>query len=93
VTIYLGSRYENSIVDFVSTIEDGSAAPVVRYSFGPLGRVSYINYTWRSGDRLDYIAYRFYNQSQMWWMIPYYNPEIKDFDNIPEGTVLRIAHV
>lgn len=93
MTIYLGSRYENSIVDFVATDSSEAAAPVVRYSFGDLGRVSYTSYTWNSGDRLDYIAFKAFGYSEMWWLIPYYNPEIKDFQNIPDGTVLRIPHV
>jgi hypothetical protein len=91
--IFLGSRYETSVVDFLSTTEDGTAVPVVRYSFGALGRVSYAVYTWRKGDRLDLVASKFYPNSEMWWLIPYYNPQIKDFQNIAEGTVLRIANV
>lgn len=93
MTIYIGSRYENSIVDFVSIDNTESAAPVVRYSFAPLGRVTYASYKWREGDRLDYVAWKFYGHSGLWWMIPYYNPEIKDFQNIATGTVIRIANV
>lgn len=91
--IFLGSRYEDSIVDFVSTTPDGTAVPVVRYSFAPIGKISYTTYTWRNGDRLDAIAHKFYNHSELWWLIAYYNPEIKDIHNIPEGTVLLIANV
>ena len=93
MTIYLGSRYENSTVDFVSTDGSDTAAPVVFYSFAPLGRVSYSEYIWRTGDRLDYLAWKFYSQPEMWWKLAYYNPEIEDFQNIPEGTVLRVGNV
>jgi hypothetical protein len=93
MTIYLGSRYENSVVDFVATGGDDTAAPVVFYSFADIGRISYSEYIWRYGDRLDQIAWKFYRQPESWWLIAYYNPQIKDFFNIPEGTVVKIANV
>ena len=93
MTIYLGSRYENSVVDFIATGADDTAAPVVFYNFNDIGRITYYEYIWRTGDRLDYVAWKYYKHSDLWWLIPLYNPEIQDFENIPEGTVLRIANV
>ena len=93
MTIYLGSRYETSVVDFIALSQDGDAAPVVFYEFSELGQISYSEYIWKSGDRLDSVAMQFYGNPEKWWLIPEYNPQILDIQNIPSGTVLRIANV
>lgn len=93
MSIYLGSRYEDSTVDFVAFTQEGDAAPVVFYAFSDLGLISYSEYTWKNGDRLDSVAMRFYGNPEKWWLIPEYNPQLTDIQNIPSGTVLRIANV
>lgn len=93
MTIYLGSRYENSVVDFVAYNTPESAAPVVFYSFTDIGRISYNEYVWKEGDRLDQLAVSFYRYPEAWWIIAEYNPQITDPTNIPAGTVLRIPNV
>lgn len=93
MTIYLGSRYEYSVVDFLSLNTHGDAAPVTFYTFSSLGRLSYEEYTWKRGDRLDSVAFQFYGDADRWWVIPEYNPEITDPQNIKPGTVLRIPRV
>lgn len=93
MTIYLGSRYEDSNVDFLALTNSGDAAPVVFYSFSDLGRMTYSTYTWKSGDRLDSLAMQFYRNPELWWVITEANPEIVDMQNIPAGTVLRIPSV
>lgn len=93
MTIYLGSRYENSVVDFISTTTDGDAAPVTFYSFSELGRITYEEYSWKRGDRLDSVAFEFYGDAEKWWIIPEYNPQLIDPQNIKPGTLLRIPRV
>ena len=93
MTIHFGSRYENATVDFVSFYDGGDAAPVVFYSFSDIGKLSYTEYTWKEGDRLDRVAMEFFKDSAKWWVIPEFNPEILDPQNIPAGTVLRIPNV
>lgn len=93
MTIYLGSRYEDSVVDFVSFTESTDAAPVVFYDFSDIGYIEYSEYVWKNGDRLDNVAMSFYRDPEKWWVIPEYNPEIVDIHNIPSGTTLRIPHV
>jgi nucleoid-associated protein YgaU len=93
MTIYLGSRYEDSTVDFVAFTENTDALPVVFYEFSEIGRIEYTEYTWKEGDRLDNLAMEFYNDPEKWWLIPEYNPEIEDASSIPAGKVLRIANV
>lgn len=93
MAIYLGSRYENALVDFIAFSNPLDAAPLVVYNFPPLGRLTYSDYTWTEGDRLDQVAVKFYKYPEKWWLIAVYNPEIEDHQNIPAGTVLRIPHV
>ena len=93
MAIYRGSRYEYSTVDYFSTTVNGTEEPVVFYSFSDLGYVRYWQHTYVEGERLDQIAYQYYQRPQYWWIIPEYNPEITDLNNIPAGTVLRIPNV
>jgi len=93
MTIYQGSRYEYSTVDFFSVTEGGNENPVVFYEFQPIGKISYREYTWVFGDRIDLVSHQFYHRPDLWWYIMEANPEVKDPSNIPAGTVLRIPSV
>ncbi|MCA1781565.1 MAG: LysM peptidoglycan-binding domain-containing protein [Dermatophilaceae bacterium] len=42
------------------------------------------------GERLDQIAFRYYRDPNMWWVIAVANPEILYPDSIPGGTEVRI---
>lgn len=93
MTIYLGSRYETATVDFLTLRTNGDAAPVVFYEFSDLGQMTYSEYVWKAGDRLDAIAMQFYRDPENWWIIAEANPEVTDVQSIPAGTVLRIPSV
>lgn len=93
MTIYLGSRYENSLVDFVALNYRRDAYPIVFYQFSDLGLMTYSEYTWKTGDRLDSLAMSVYRDPERWWIIAEANPEVLDIQNIPAGTVLRIPSV
>jgi hypothetical protein len=93
MTIKIGSRYEYSTIDFINLTPDGDAYPVVFYEVPEPGVLSYSEYTYKKGDRLDNLALKFYREPRLWWVIVENNPEIEDIQNIPEGTVLRIRNV
>jgi len=93
MTIYKGSRYEYSTIDFVSTTAGGQANPIVFYEFSTLGTLTYFEHQYVQGERLDQIANKYYKDSEYWWIIPEFNPQIVDFTDIPEGTVLKIPNV
>lgn len=93
MAIFAGSRYQNSTVDFIPIYNGGGKAPLVIYTFPDINQLSYREYTWKNGDRLDAIAADEYKDASRWWIIPEYNPEIVDFQNIVPGTVIRIPHV
>lgn len=46
----------------------------------------------RSGDRLDILAYQYYNDQSMWWIIARANNLGKGTFNIPPGRRLRIPY-
>ena len=93
MSIYSGSRYEYSLIDFFSVKPNQDENPTVFYSMTDMGVVSYFQHTFSEGERLDLLAYRYYQTPSFWWVIAEYNPEITDFTKIPSGTVIRIPRV
>jgi phage tail protein X len=55
-------------------------------SFDELGILTYQEYPYKQGERLDNIAMKFYGKPNFWWIIMEANPEIEDIQNIPAGT-------
>ncbi len=90
MTIYAGSRYEFSLVDFFSVRVGESENPTVFYDFPDLGTLQYFSHVVQKGERLDQIAFEYYKRPGMWWYIMDHNPEIVDPLSIPPGTILRI---
>lgn len=93
MTIFKGSRYEYSLIDYVATKENESEKPIVFYSSIGYGLVSYYTHTYIQGERLDQISDMYYQTPERWWLIAEYNPEVSDFLNIEPGTLLRIPNV
>ena len=90
MAIYKTSRYANSEIDYISLVENGDATPVVDYLFAELCTMSWTDYTWRNGDRLEQVSQSFYNTPYSWWIIAEANPEIEDTLNIPVGYKVRV---
>lgn len=93
MTIFKGSRYEYSIIDYVATKPNANENPIVFYETSNLGLVTYYEHIYTEGERLEQIANKYYKRPDYWWIIPEFNPEVEDFFNIPAGTVLRIPNV
>jgi hypothetical protein len=93
MSIYSGSRYEYSLIDFFSVKPNGDENPTVFYSMTDMGVVNYYQHTYNQGERLDLLSYKYYETPSFWWVIAEFNPEILDFTNIPAGTVIRIPRV
>lgn len=93
MAISANSRYAGSVVGPVT-----NSAGVTRNTILPATpkdttyRVSF--YTWRAGDRMDLLAYRFYGDERLWWLIADANPEIvpaaSSLFSIAPGTLIRI---
>jgi hypothetical protein len=93
MAIFQGSRYEYATIDYLSTNADEDAYPVVFYEFLDINLIQFFEHTYVDGERLDQIAFRYYNKPGTWWYIVESNPEITDIFNIAPGTVLRIPNV
>jgi hypothetical protein len=87
------SRYEYAIIDYFALNKNEDVHPVLFYPTPDIGTINYFEYAWVKGDRLDSIAERFYGDSSSWWFILNKNPQIKDPNNIPIGTILKIETI
>ena len=82
----MARRYENTkINDIKDTVKKKYRTTV--YQMVPL-RNDDMYFIAQEGDRCDNLAYRFYNNTDLWWFIARIN-NIKT-NNIPAGTKLRI---
>lgn len=93
MSIYKGSRYEYSTIDYFKTGQSDTEKPYVMYQFSNLGLVNYWEHVYSEGERLDQIAFKYYSRPEYWWIIPEYNPQISDINNIAPGTILKIPNV
>lgn len=90
MAIHSGSRYENSIVDYFTKVENGTPYPVVLYKFEDLSDAKFYYHTYQTGETLHGLSQKYFKTPVLWWTIPEYNPEVTDIFNIPNGTLLRI---
>lgn len=91
--IYKGSRYEYSTIDYFTASPNGANTPIVFYEMIGASTLTYRLHTYIQGERLDQLAVKYFKSAISWWLIPEFNPEIIDFNNIEPGTVLRIPNV
>lgn len=91
--IFSGSRYSDSVVDYFTKEEYGTATPIVIYRFDSLQSVSFFTHVFSDGETLHALSQRYFRRPDLWWAIAEYNPEIVDFTNIPTGTTIRIPRV
>lgn len=86
-----GSRYADSTVAAVD--KGGTNVAVIvpgaqnAYSF------SYVGHTVTIGERIDGIAFQYYNDATLWWRIADANPEMLWWDGLEPGTILRIPAI
>jgi hypothetical protein len=90
MSIYKTSRYNDSEITYLSIVENGDLTPVVDYVFATLGTLTWSDYVWRDGDRLEKVSQDFYSSPHSWWIIAEANPEIEDPLNIPAGRTIRV---
>jgi hypothetical protein len=91
--IYQTSRYYTQLIDYISFYEGGDNYPIVFYEFDAPGIVTWFEHVYSVGERLDQISQQYYYRPDLWWVIPEYNPEIDDFNNIVPGTIIRVPRV
>lgn len=90
MTIFVGSRYEDDVIDRVLTPK-GQRQPTIYHQIPPLAQFfAFSIYVAEYATRLDALAARFFNDPELGWVIANANPEVFYPDDIPIGTVLRI---
>lgn len=90
--IYTDSRYATGRVFKAHDSRTGSYQTTVTRVF-PSQSARFYVYTWVEGDRIDTVAFKLYGNSDAWWVILDYNPEIADAHNIAPGTSVRVPVV
>lgn len=82
------SRYIDSTVEIVT--DDRGTHQSVSVPAPVDQVVTFTYYLVEDDDTIDFIAYQFYNDGRLWWVIADANPEILDWKTLSIGTVLRI---
>jgi hypothetical protein len=89
--IFLDSRYADAKL-FKAWDSRKSQYNLTVFRVWPSYRKEYFLYEWVDSDRLDIIANRFLNNSNLWYKIMDINPEITDPTVIAPGTLVRIPY-
>ena len=48
------------------------------------------DYRWRSDERVDVVAARYYGSESSWWMYAEANPQILDWTQVPVGQQIMV---
>jgi phage tail protein X len=88
MTIPTNSRYATGVS--VSTVNANGVVELGVMRTPPLGYSSFLHYQTVYGDRLDTLAYRFFADPTLWWIIADANPGIVYPQPIPVGSILAI---
>ena len=87
--IYTDSRYATGILAKSIDSRNNSYQVSVFRQF-PDSTSNFYYYTWTQKDRIDLVAAELFGDSNLWWSIMDYNPEILNPFDIPLGASLRI---
>lgn len=84
------SRYTTAAIQTVEA-PDGTRQEM-RVPFPRSRLITFTFYQTRQNDRVDTLAFFYFGDPTLWWMLANANPEILDWTDIPVGTVLRIPN-
>ena len=90
MAVYRNSRYYEGDAQRIKNKTTGLYNWTVYRGFPEARRVSYIEYTWVDGDRLDYLASVYLADARRWWEIMDINPEVTNPFAIAPGTIIRV---
>jgi hypothetical protein len=90
MAVYKNSRYYEGDAQQIKNKTTGRYNWTVYRGFPESKRISYIDYTWVDGDRLDYLASVYLSDARRWWEIMDINPELVDPFAISPGTIIRV---
>lgn len=87
--IFTDSRYATGIFFKAYEPRKNSYNLTVLRQF-PVDQSNFYYYVWKERDRIENVAARLLEDSNLWWRIMDYNPEVIDPINIVAGTPIRI---
>ena len=90
MAVYRDSRYDDGDAQQIKNKTTGAYAWTVYRAFPESRLISYIDYTWVDGDRLDYLAAVYLRDSNLWWQILDITPGLPDALEIAPGTIIRV---
>lgn len=88
--MYLNSRYVTGTIESGRDHSNDVVYTVTR-AFPP--ETDYLLYTWKAGDRIDWIAEALGIPRLKWWMIMDANPLLRSPTMIQPGTTIKIPRV
>lgn len=89
--IFSDSRYATAKVYKTENPKTQNNSIVVQREWPEL-QSNFFYYIWIEGDRAESVAARLLGDSNLWWSIMDFNPEIINPFSIPVGTILRIPY-
>lgn len=81
MTVSANSRYSTSQI-VMDVNQDGNDVLVITSSRQVNYVITFTYYQVRASDRIDTLAYKFYGNSGLWWVIADANPEILDWSRM-----------
>ncbi|GHB52487.1 hypothetical protein GCM10010331_45130 [Streptomyces xanthochromogenes] len=85
------SRYAANTIEVV-TDENGESRRVIVPAAPEEIRARVVRYRWSDQDRVDSVAYEYYQDPAQWWRFADVNPEILDWTDVKPGTIVRIPY-
>lgn len=86
------SRYANAVITVVDDPQRGTHQSVNPQALADR-TFAFTYYQVDSEDTVDWLAFRFFDDGTLWWILADANPEIIDWQNLVPGTVIRIPNV
>lgn len=89
--IFSDSRYATGRVYKAYSSKTAANSIVVARQF-PEDSSAFYYYAWKDGDRIEGVAANLLADSNLWWRVMDFNPEIANPFSIPVGTIIRIPY-
>lgn len=83
------SRYNNQPVYTVRVDRVPNRAPAIYHQGYYPQQFAFVEYQIQELDRIDHLAYRFLNDSTLWWIIAAANPKML-YPKLQPGQIIRI---
>lgn len=90
MSISIYSRYADNKVIPITDSKGITRSTIIINPPGKSVTLGISIYTWQIGDQIDYLAYSAYGDETQWWRIADANPEILFWNDLAQGTQVRV---